>query len=230
MPFARALLAVAVLVLLAAHGAAAEPRKPPGEPPLRTRTLAADELVVAVPRGWSSLTQRDAVFPGAIRTITGVYPDLLPLLVGLTSPDSPFRLLAFEPHSDPGLTTTMSVLVRPIAAGTLWDAWTHDVRATVAGAPGLVGPVDAGRVRVPLGDALRLEYLRTPRGAREPVASLQLWLVSGERLISITITSRREDRARYRPLLLALGRALWPIGAERPRSEAPCPPKRLTCA
>jgi hypothetical protein len=62
------------------------------------------------------------------------------------------------------------------------------------------------------------------------VASLQLWVVSGERLISISITSRREHRARYRPLLLALGRALWPLGAERPRVEAPCPPTRLTCA
>jgi hypothetical protein len=224
-------LLLAGAALATAADGVAEPRRPPaGAPEVRPRTLNADRLVVAVPRGWSSLTQRDVVFPGVVRTITGRHPDLLPLLLGLASPDSPFRLLAFEPHLDAGATTTMTVVVRPLEDGTRWEQWTGEVRRSAASAAGLVGRVSITKERLPSGEALRVEYLRTPRGSTTPVASSQLWLVVGERLVTIELASRPELRGRYTRLLLALGRSVWPAGAERPAPTAPCPPARITCA
>lgn len=213
-----------VIVLLA--GLLAAPAATGATDPWRTRTLAREGISVQLPAGWPALAQRDVVSPGTLSTLHVAYPDLFPLLVGLTSVDAPLRLLLFDPHARSGTTPTIGILVRTLPAGSPFARWTPAVLAAARSAPGLRGHVRATEVALPLGDALRLTYFRVPRGARAAILVDQLWVALGERLVTVSYSGPATGRA-YETVLLRVARSLSARGA---RAAEPCAERSLSCA
>jgi hypothetical protein len=190
-----ALSTACVVVLGATLGTAlADP------PELYRRHVLDGQLIIDLPARWPTLRPADARFPGTKETLTLRRPDLAPLLLGLSYPDFGMYLLAFDPASKGDVTANVTVRLGQAPAAP-FRRWT---RATVVGirsASGRVGSVAVSRVRVPGGRALRVDYERTPLGARSRVALTQVSLSTGRALATISFAMGHGQRARYEPTI-----------------------------
>ena len=127
---------------------------PPG---FRTHTVTSAGLSVAVPIGWQTLAQRDAVFPGVREILTRLSPRFALPLRELGSPESPLKLFAFDRRFQGHPTTLMVVQERPGRAGP-FNSWAPRMAAALRQAPGIRGAPHLSGVDLPSGSALRASY------------------------------------------------------------------------
>ncbi len=176
----------------------------------RKRTVSEARIELGVPRRWAALTRRDATFPGVIQTLTGTDRSLRASLVGLTMPDSPLKLFAFDLRSGVGEAATASVLLSESPPAGAFGVWSAAVRREVERLPSLHGPVRSTRIVLPAGEALRLEYVRTAvLGDRErTLATVQFVVVADGRAISLVFAAPVERLKAYAPTFRAAARTL----------------------
>jgi hypothetical protein len=195
--------------------AAPAAQRPPAG--FRLRRLPEAGLQLAVPRGWIALGRRDAVWPGAAQTLTRIDRGVAGAIAALGMRDSPLKLLALVPAESKGgpFHGTVSLVVSPVAsAPRRYDDWArHATRALLAGSKP-VGRVDTHRVRLPVGDAVRLAYERTRGGAR--VATVQLAALAGDRMVLLVLTSTPERIGALARRFDALARTIARLGDTPP--------------
>jgi hypothetical protein len=155
----------------------------------RVRRVPEAGLQLAVPRGWIALGRRDAAFPGTAQTLTRIDRGAAGALAALLVPDSPLKLLAFVPlQRGGGFGGTVSLVVTPVdQPAPSFDGWAgHATRALLAGA-GVRGGVSTRRIRLPVGDAVRLAFERTRAGER--VATIEVAALAGDRMVLLVLTT-----------------------------------------
>jgi hypothetical protein len=194
--------------------APAAPRVPAG---FRGRRLPEAGLELAVPRGWIALGRRDAVWPGTARTLTRIDRGVAGAIAALGMPDSPLKLLALVPAGSKAdrFHGTVSLAVTPVAsAPRAFGDWAHRAtQAMLAGAQP-AGRVETRRVRLPVGDAVRLAYERTRGGAR--LATVQLAALAGDRMVLLVLTSTPERIGALERRFDVLARSIVRVGDTPP--------------
>lgn len=161
---------------------------------------AAEGFSLAFPRRWTALAQHDVVFPGVIRTLSRAHRSLTPSLLGLAAPDSPLKLLAFHGRAGEDFATTANVFVGPAPQGRTFERQGRTIIRTVRKLDGLRGEVAVRPLKLPVGAALRLEYVR------KGMATVQYVTVRGDRLYALVYTTLPEFRPRYARLFEASAR------------------------
>jgi len=144
---------------------------PPG---FRTHTVTGAGLSVALPIGWQTLAQRDAVAPGVRQILTRLNARFALPLRELSSPDSPLKLFAFDRRFHGHPTTVMVVQERATPAGA-FNAWAPGMGAALRHAPGIRGALHLHGVDLPSGSGLWASY-RTGDGD-----TVVVYLVGGPR-------------------------------------------------
>jgi hypothetical protein len=207
-PVAADVASAAPRQAVSASAAPAVTRRPvPGG--FRRRSVPEARLEIAVPPRWTVLTRRDATFPGVIETLTRVDGSLRTSLVGLTVPDSPLKLFGFDRRSV-GRTVTFSLLLGEAAPAGGFARWSVTVRRDIERLSTLRGTVRAGRVMLPAGEALRLEYRRllAPAGRASVVSTVQYVLVLDGRLVTLVFVAPPTQLRAYAPTFRAAAHTL----------------------
>jgi hypothetical protein len=153
---------------------------------------------VALPRRWQALRGPDARFPGVIETFASYNRRLAANVRALAIPGSPLLLLAFDPRLHGGYATNANLFVSGATAGERYRTWSRRVRADVRKLSGLTSAVDARRVSLAAGDALRLEFARTT--GRRRLATVQYVVVRGDRTYALVYTTLGKLSRGYRRL------------------------------
>jgi hypothetical protein len=166
------------------------------------RHVTAERFSLAFPRRWTALAQHDVVFPGVIRTLSRSHRSLTPSLLGLATPDSPLKLLAFDGRAGEDFATTASVFVGPAPPGATFGRQGNAVVRAVRRLDGLLGDVSVRRLELPAGAALRLEYVR------KGLVNVQYVTVRGGQLYALVYITRPALERRYAPVFAASARTL----------------------
>lgn len=167
---------------------------------------------LAFPPGWQALTATDARFPGVMQMFGKLNRGLARSVAALSVPDGPMKLLGFDPRFEDGFATTASVMAVRTDADTRWEEWSRRMRAYVERLPSRRSGIESCRVELPLGDALRLEYLRTYGSASRRIATLQYFVAAGDRAYIVTFATLPELKRRYAPLFTASAETLRVTG------------------
>jgi hypothetical protein len=188
------------------------PREPVPVAPVptgfRLRKMSEAGIALALPPRWAALRPQDARQPGTRRLMGGLSAELGPVVAALAFPDSPLKLVAFDPRFERGFATTASVLQAQVKPDVPYETWSSQVVAHVRDLPSLHGAVSAKTVGLPFGKALRLEYAK--RSGNRLVATVQYVVVSGERQTIVTLTTLPALKTRYERLFAASLRTLQP--------------------
>ena len=174
----------------------------------RVRTVTEAAVALALPSRWAALRSQDARHPGVLRMFGSLSAELGPAVAALAAPESPLKLLAFDPRLAGGFPTTASVVQARIEPDVPYETWSADVTAHVRELPSRRGALAARAVQLPSGKALRLEYAK--RSGRRLVSVVQYVVVSGERETIVTLTTLPELEPRYERLFDASLRTLRP--------------------
>jgi hypothetical protein len=186
-------------------------RRPARDAPVpagyRLRLARSDHVGLAFPPGWQVLTSRDARFPGVNQMFARLDPRLGSAIAALGAVDGPMKLLGFDRHGEAGFATTASVMLGRVRRGVTYEDWSVDAVRRVRDLPSVQGRVLKRRVELPLGEALRLDYIRAyADGSR--IATLQYVVVRGETLYIVTYATRPRLAARYARAFAASARTL----------------------
>lgn len=174
----------------------------------RLRTVTDAGIALALPRRWAALRSRDARHPGTLRLLGGVSAEVGPAVAALAFPDSPLKLVAFDPRFERGFATTASVVQAQIEPDVPYETWSARIVAHVRKLSSVRGAVSAERVSLPFGNALRLDY--TKLSSKRLVATVQYVVVSGEQQTIVTLTTLPSLKHRYERLFAASLRTLRP--------------------
>jgi hypothetical protein len=117
-------------------------------------------------------------------------------IAALSLPDGPLKLLGFDPRTLHGYTTTASVMLTPARPGASYAEWSAQAIRATRRLPSIQGPVRARRVDHPLGDALRLEYVRR-YGTGPRISTLQYVVTRGSTTYVVTYSTLPRLMARY---------------------------------
>jgi hypothetical protein len=164
------------------------------------RHVTAEGFSLAFPRRWTALAQHDVVFPGVIRTLSSAHRSLTPSLLGLASPDSPLKLLAFDGRAGEDFATTASLFVGPAPPGATFQRQGAAVVRAVRRLDGLSSGIDVRRLELPAGAALRLQYVR------KGLMNVQYLTVRGDRLYALVYATRPALVRHYAPVFAASAR------------------------
>jgi hypothetical protein len=174
----------------------------------RLRESRRDDVALAFPPGWQALTSVDARFPGVLETF-GVYNRGLAVAVAaLGVPDGPMKLLGFDPRLARGFATTASVMKVTAQVGVPYERWSAHVLRRTRALPTTQGRIESGRVRLPLGEALRLRFTRVYGKGGRPLATLQYVVVRGPSAYFVTYSTLPSLQRRYEPLFARSVRTL----------------------
>lgn len=173
----------------------------------RLRLARADHVGLAFPPGWQALTSNDARFPGVSQMFSRLDPRLGSAVAALSLADGPMKLLGFDWQPGATFTTTATVMAGGIEAGVTYKEWSADAARRVRAQPNVRGRVQTRRVELPLGEALRLDFVRT-YGAGTRIATLQYVVVRGETIYVVTYATRPRLAARYARAFAASARTL----------------------
>lgn len=195
----------------------------------RTRRLGEDGVQISLPRRWTALARRDAIFPGVAQTLLRVDAGIRSELAALTFPDSPMKLLVLAPSHGAGFPATVSVVVSAAEGAPASVAeWEDDVRRSlVATARPVGGEIASRRVLLGVGAGVRMAYEQRKNGRR--IAVVQYTSLAGgyAYLVRLTTTPRLlpsvvRDFDALAPTLSALaGSASAPAGRSAGRGLAP---------
>jgi hypothetical protein len=189
---------------LAGRRAAREAPVPAG---YRLRLARSEHVGLAFPPGWQALTAQDARFPGVTQMFARLDPRLGSAVAALSMPDGPIKLLGFDRLRGAGFATIASVMVGRARPGVTYEEWSADAARHIRELPSVRGRVLTRKVDLPLGDALRLEFVRAyDSGAR--LATLQYVVVRGETLYIVTFATRPRLVPRYARAFAASARTL----------------------
>jgi hypothetical protein len=186
-------------------------RSPAREAPVpagyRLRLARSDHVALAFPPGWQALTSRDARFPGVGQMFARLDPRLGSAVAALGAVDGPMKLLGFDRRGQAGFATTASVMLGRVRPGVAYEEWSVDAVRRVRDLPSVQGRVLKRKVELPLGEALRLEFVRAYAGGSR-IATLQYLVVRGETLYIVTYATRPGLVARYARAFAASARTL----------------------
>jgi hypothetical protein len=112
-------------------------RPPPAPIPdgFRLRTVTDAGVALALPARWPALRGNDARRPGTLRMFGAVSSQLGPVVAALAMPDSPLKLLAFDPRFAGGYATTASIVQAAIEDGVPYESWSARAVAHVRTLP-----------------------------------------------------------------------------------------------
>jgi hypothetical protein len=174
----------------------------------RLRTISEAGIALALPPRWAALRSHDARQPGILRMFGGLSAELGPAVAALAAPDSPLKLLAFDPRLEDGFATTASVVQTQIESGVPYATWSAEAVAYVRRLPNRRGTVVSHPVGLPFGKALRLDYSKL--AGRRLVATVQYVVVSDGQETIVTLTTLPALKQRYEGLFEASLRTLRP--------------------
>jgi hypothetical protein len=172
---------VAAAVLPACGGgddAAEKPRKVEESGDLATYEVRSAGFSVGVPNEWRTASADEALTEDQIREMKNEDPEFAPLLDALEEPDSPIRLVAYDPEAEDGFATNLNVLVEPVTVEITREEY---FRATVANVRQQLGAeVDERRLALPAGEALQLTYEQPREEGGSAVATVQYILFEND--------------------------------------------------
>jgi hypothetical protein len=182
----------------------------------RVRRVPEAGLQLAVPRGWVALGRRDAAFPGTAQTLIRIDRGVAGALAALMVPDSPLKLLVLVPgRSGKGFGGTVSLIVTPLReAPPSFDGWADATARVLVEGADVRGEVSTRRVRLPVGDAVRLAFERTRAG--KPVAMVELAALAGDRMVLLALTTTPARARELTPRFDALASTLSLLGGVAP--------------
>ena len=173
---------------------------------------------VALPIGWQTLAQRDAVSPGIMQILTKLDPGFRIPLLELASPDSPLKLFAFDRRFWRGHSTTIVVMRVSYERPGAYDRWSGRAIRILRGAG---RHFRSARVDLPAGAALRVTYER-----RAGDTVIDYVVADRDGLWAIALTTPTPLALRYAPALARAAATLelrTPLGGPT-RIQAPAPP------
>jgi hypothetical protein len=173
----------------------------------RLRESHSDNVALAFPRGWQALTSNDARFPGTMQMFGRLNRGLASAVAALSMPDGPLKLLGFDPRTLDGLATTASVMVVSANPDASYAIWSDRVVRQTRRLPSTDGRINARRVDLPLGSALRLHYFRRYGDGRR-IATLQFFVNHGELGYIVTFATHPKLMKRYAAQFAASARTL----------------------
>src|SRR5918996_364561 len=97
----------------------------------RLRLARSDHVGLAFPPGWQALTSNDARFPGVGQMFGRLDPRLGSAVAALSLADGPMKLLGFDWEPGASFTTTATVMVGGIEAGSSYREWSADAARRV---------------------------------------------------------------------------------------------------
>jgi hypothetical protein len=177
----------------------------------RLRESRMDNVALAFPRGWQALTSMDARYPGVLQMFGTLNRSLARAVGALSLQDGPLKLLGFDPRTLHGLATTATVMVVRANPDAAYAEWSAQIIRYTRGLPSVHGPIRARKVDHPLGDALRLEYVRR-YGVGPRIATLQFVVNSGETGYIVTYSAHPKLMKRYAGQFAASARTLREAG------------------
>jgi hypothetical protein len=219
---------VSLLLLAAACGnAATSDRRPAAEPVehavvpggYRQRAVREAGISLALPRGWQVLAQRDAVYPGTIQILTRLNRGFRPYLAALGDPESPLKLFAFDRSFWHDRPTTAMVVRATYGRPAPYARWTRRMLRGIASLPNREGAIDAVRIDLPAGPALRASY-RTTAG----LTYVQYFVAARDGIWAVAFSTPNSQARRYAAAFATSARTLElkePLGGPFRR---PAPP------
>jgi hypothetical protein len=171
------------------------------------RESPSDNVALAFPRGWQALTANDARWPGTMQMFGRINRGLAAAVGALSMPDGPLKLLGFDPRTLHGLATTASVMVVSANPHASYARWSGKIVRQTRGLPSTDGRIQARKVALPLGAALRLDYFRRYGDGRR-IATLQFFVNRGETGYIVTFATHPKLMKRYAGLFVASARTL----------------------
>jgi hypothetical protein len=190
---------VAAAVLPACGGgddAAEEPRKIEEGGDLATYEVRSAGFSVGVPNDWRTASADETFTEDEIREMKSEDPEFAPLLDALEGPDSPIRLVAYDPEVEDGFATNLNVLVEPVTVEISREQY---FEATVTNVRRQLGAeVEEKRLELPAGDALQLTYEQPRDAGGSAVATVQYILFeddTGYVLTYVTLPAGLAGRA-----------------------------------
>jgi len=218
-------LVVALLAVGCGSVATTTPPQPDATPthtvvPTGYRRHAIREagLSLALPIGWQTLAQRDAVSPGTLQILTKLDPGFRVPLLELASPDSPLKLFAFDRRFWRGRSTTVVVMRVSYTRPGTYPSWSARAIRILKGAG---ANMTSGRVELPAGSALRVTYER--KGGDTVIDYV---VGSRDGLWAVALTTPTPVARRYAPAFARVVATLelsMPLGGPS-RGTAPAPP------
>ena len=157
----------------------------------RARRVPEAGAQVAVPLGWIALTRLDSLFPGTAQTLGGIDRRVVGPIAALGVPDSPLKLLVLGPVRKGGFAATVTLMVADAGRPQPYGAWLREATGAVIARSQVRGDVATSRVRLPVGNAVRLRFRRLSGGA--PAASVVYLSRGGGKAYYLALTSRRHE-------------------------------------
>jgi hypothetical protein len=162
------------------------------------RAVPHEGFAIAVPRDWRSLDASDALRGAQLQRFKQENPVAAPAIEALGRPNSPIKLLAFDP-SEGRFATNVNVLVTRVLARVSFARWTRaETAQLVALKP---THLTKATVRLGPGKAYRLAYRArlTVNGKPRQLALQQYMVKRGPFLYVVTFTTTAERDVRLAP-------------------------------
>ncbi len=164
----------------------------------RTLRVPSVGLSFNVPKSWKTVDARSAASEAG-RKLRQENPQLASLLDTIAQPNSPVKLLAFDPVPVANFSTNVNVVVTTIPAGVSFATYKQATASELAGLPGLVGTPSVREARLPAGQALRTKLRAgVVVGGKTKIAEInQVAFLRGRKSIVVTFTTAASNAGRF---------------------------------
>jgi hypothetical protein len=168
----------------------------------QTLRVPSAGLSFSVPDSWRTVDARVAAGQAG-RKLRDENPQLASLLDTIARPNSPVKLLAFDPKPIERFSRNVNVVVTEVPASVTFDDYRQATASELAGLPGLIGKPALTVAKLPAGRALRTRLRAgVVVDGKTNVAEInQVAFLRGTRSIVVTFTTTASNAAAFRPLV-----------------------------
>ncbi|MFN0155815.1 MAG: hypothetical protein ACKVUT_15685 [Gaiella sp.] len=192
--------AIAVLLAAAAVTSAAD-----------TRTLRVPSvgLSFSVPKSWRTVDARVAAGQAG-RTLRKENPQLAGLLDTIAQPNSPVKLLAFDPKPVDNFSTNVNVVVSPVPSTATFDQLRQATADELGKLPGLIGTPTVWVTTLPAGRTIRTKLRAgiVVDGKTKVAEINQMAFLRSAKSIVVTFTTIASNAKRFKPVVNAGARSI----------------------
>jgi len=167
----------------------------------RRHTIAGSGVSFALPSTWKALDWKQArrLLGPQFEAIARDNPQVTGFIAQMRQPNSPIKLLAFDPVTFKGFATNANVVITQLSRSLSFDEYAREAIAEVRSLS--VSNLRSAKMRLPAGRTLRLTYtLRIKVGGRViTVATTQYAFLRPTRNVVFTYTTLPEAVSLYTP-------------------------------